>query len=200
MPKDYTRLPLNRVRRADRAVDDDAWIRRFLREAPVGVLATALDGQPFLNSNLFVFDEDAHAIYLHSARVGRTPGNVGAGDRDGRGAPVCFSVFRMGRMLPAAAALNFSVEYAGVSVFGRAHLVADVAEARRGLQALLDKYAPHLQSGRDYQPITDEEIARTAVYRIDVESWSGKQKAVPADFQGAYYYGTADRASSDIAA
>ena len=51
---------------------------------------------------------------------------------------------------------------------------------------LLDKYAPHLKPWVDYRPTTDDELKRTAVYRIDVEAWSGKQKEVPADFPGAF--------------
>ena len=51
---------------------------------------------------------------------------------------------------------------------------------------LLDKYAPHLRPGRDYRATTDEELTRTAVYRVDVETWSGKQKEVEPDFPGAF--------------
>ena len=51
---------------------------------------------------------------------------------------------------------------------------------------LLDKYAPHLKPGIDYRPTTDEELHRTAVYRIDIETWSGKQKEVAEDFPGAF--------------
>ena len=42
MPRDYRSLPPNRVRRHDRAVEDDAWIRAFLHRAPWGVLATVV--------------------------------------------------------------------------------------------------------------------------------------------------------------
>jgi nitroimidazol reductase NimA-like FMN-containing flavoprotein (pyridoxamine 5'-phosphate oxidase superfamily) len=95
----------------------------------------------------------------------------------------------MGRLLPATYALEFSVEYAGVVVFGTASVVSDDAEARHGLQLLLDKYAPHLRSGEHYRPITDEELARTSVYRVQIEKWSGKKKEAPADFPGAFRYG-----------
>ncbi len=174
--------PINQVHRRDRAVEDEAWIRALLRRAPVGMLATVSDGQPFLNSNLFVYDEAAHAIYLHTARVGRTRANIEA---DGR---VCFSTFEMGRLLPAAEALEFSVEYAGVTVFGRGAIVTDRDEAKAALQRLLDKYAPHLHPDRDYRPVTDQELARTAVYRVAIDAWSGKQKIAPADFPGAFRY------------
>ena len=182
MSRDYAALPPAEVRRSDRAVYDEAWIADLLRRAPTGVLATVSDGQPFINTNLFVYDAPQHVIYMHTARVGRTQTNVEGGER------VCFSVSEMGRLLPADEALEFSVEYAGVAAFGRASIV-EGEEAERGLQMLLDKYFPHLQPGRDYRPIVPEELKRTAVYRIDIESWSGKKKEVADDFPGAFLYG-----------
>ena len=183
MPRDYATVPYAQVRRPDRAVTDEEWIRAFLHEAPIGVLATVHEGQPFINTNLFVYDEAANVIYMHTARAGRTQANVETAER------VCFSVSQMGRLLPAAEALEFSVEYKGVVVFGTARIVTDAAEAEHGLQLLLDKYAPHLRPGRDYRPIIPEEIKRTAVYRIDIEQWSGKKKEVAADFPGAFHFG-----------
>ena len=182
MPKDYTTQPFAQPRRADRAVADEAWIRAFLHRAPFGALATVYEGQPFINSNLFVYDEANHVIYMHTARIGRTQANVAAGER------VCFSVSAMGRLLPAEVALEFSVEYKGVTVFGAATIIKDETEARRALQLLLDKYFPHLSPGQDYRPIIPEELNRTTVYRIDIEQWSGKQKKVAPDFPGAFFY------------
>ena len=147
------------------------------------MLATVLDGQPFINSNIFVYDEPANVIYTHTARVGRTRANVEAGER------VCFSISTMGRLLPAAEALEFSVEYSGVVIFGTASVVADETEAEHGLQLLLDKYFPHLKPGEHYRAITPEELKRTSVYRIDIEQWSGKKKQVEDDFPGAFFYG-----------
>jgi nitroimidazol reductase NimA-like FMN-containing flavoprotein (pyridoxamine 5'-phosphate oxidase superfamily) len=177
-PTDWTR-----IRRRDRAVDDDAWIRDMLTRVPFGTLATVADGQPFVNANIFAYVEADHAIYTHTARTGRTRANVEGDER------VCFCVSEMGRLLPAATALEMSVEYAGVVVFGRASVVEDEATARRGLDALLAKYFPHLQSGRDYRAIVPEELARTTVYRVVIDRWSGKRKAVAADFPGAFRYG-----------
>lgn len=182
MPKDYANLPLTATRRSDRAVEDEGWIRDFLRRAPVGTLATVYEGQPFINGNLFVYDEVNHCIYTHTARLGRTRANV---DEDGR---VCFSIMEMGRLLPADTALEFSVEYASVVAFGVATVVEDSIEATRALQLMLDKYAPHLKPGQDYRPPVDEELARTAVYRVDITDWSGKKKSVEADFPGAFWY------------
>ena len=167
------------VRRRDRAKEED-WIRRALAQAPYGFTATVRDGQPFLNSNLFAFDEERHAIYIHTARVGMTRDNVAGDSR------VCFSVATMGRLLPADEALEFSVEFAGVTVFGAATVVEEDEEKTHALQLILDRYAPHLQSGRDYRPITPGELKRTTVMRIDIEEWSGKQKVAPDEFPGAF--------------
>ena len=169
------------LRRNDRAADDE-WVREFLHVSAVGVLATVCDGQPFVNSNIFVYDEDRRAIYLHTARTGRTRDNVEAD------AKVAFTVYEVGRLLPADEALEFSIEYGGVVVFGTASIVSDVEEAEHGLQLLLDKYAPHLKPGRDYRSITASELKRTSVFRLDIESWSGKRKYADPDFPGAYLY------------
>lgn len=168
------------VRRRDRA-KDDPWIRAFLHSAPFGFLATVgEEGQPFLNSNIFVYDEERHCLYLHTHRTGRTRDNLDAREK------VCFSVAGMGRLLPAAEALEFSVEYAGVVVFGAGGLVEDPEEATHGLRVLLEKYAPHLRYGEDYRHVTADELKRTAVFRIDIQSWSGKQKEAAPDFPGAF--------------
>jgi nitroimidazol reductase NimA-like FMN-containing flavoprotein (pyridoxamine 5'-phosphate oxidase superfamily) len=182
MPRDYSTLPRTQARRSDRAVNDEAWIKALLRRAPVGTLATTHDGQPFLNSNIFVYNETEHVIYLHTARMGRTRANIDIYDR------VCFSVYEMGRLLPAATALEFSVEYASVVVFGTATRVSDTEQATDALHLLLRKYAPHLQAGVDYRPVVPEELVRTSVYCISIEEWSGKKKEVSEDFPGAYMY------------
>ncbi len=182
MPRDYASQPLTEVRRPDREVTDEAWLKDFLCRAAVGTMATVHDGQPFLNSNLFVYDEARHCIYTHTARVGRTRANIEQDER------VCFTVMEMGRLLPADTALEFSVEYASVVAFGRAVVVEGADEAKAALQLLLDKYAPHLRPGEDYRPPVDEELKRTAVYRMDIDAWSGKRKKVADDFPGAYWY------------
>ncbi len=184
MSRDYAAMPDAQVRRSDRQIEDEDWIRDLLNRAPVGYLATVHEGQPFINSNLFVYDEANHCIYMHTARVGRTQANVVLDQR------ACFTVTEMGRLLPADEALEFSVEYSGVVVFGDACILGDDAqeEARYGLQLLLDKYAPHLKPGRDYRATTLEELKRTAVYRIDIKQWSGKRKKAEDDFPGAFFY------------
>lgn len=173
--------PLVRApRRRDRG-RDDPWIRAFLHGAPYGFLATVDEGQPFLNPNLFLYEEEEGAIYFHTARTGRTPENTA------RGGKCCFSAASMGRFLPAPEALEFSVEYAAVMVFGTISLVAEPEARRRALEGIMVKYAPHLEPGRDYRAINDRELRRTAVHRLDIEAWSGKENVADPGFPGAYH-------------
>jgi hypothetical protein len=192
MSIDYANRSITAVRRNDREVTDETWIRALLHHAPVGYLATVHGDQPFINSNLFVYDEAAHIIYMHTARKGRTQANIdsnGSAERPTERSKVCFTVSEMGRLLPANVALEFSVEYKGVVVFGCGEVINDPVEASAALQKLLNKYAPHLKPGQDYRPVVEEELKRTAVFRIHIEDWSGKKKEVAADFPGAFYYG-----------
>ena len=36
-----------------------------------------------------------------------------------------------------------------------------------------------LKPGKDYRPITSQEIAITSVFAIEIEAWSGKEKVAP---------------------
>jgi nitroimidazol reductase NimA-like FMN-containing flavoprotein (pyridoxamine 5'-phosphate oxidase superfamily) len=158
------------VRRIDRAISDDAEIAELLRQADICRIATSMDDQPFISANTFWYDGER--IFFHTATQGRTLSNVQHNPR------VCLEVDWRGRWLPAQTALEFSVEYTGVVVFGQARLLEEDAEKERALQGLLDKYFPDLKPGVDYHSITPKELEITAVFAVDIEAWSGKRKAV----------------------
>ena len=161
---------------------DDAWITAFLGRTEFGTMATAQGDQPFLVTRNFAYDEPAHAIYMHGAKKGSTHDSARESPR------VCFSASKAGRLLPAQRAMNFGTEFGGEVAFGRLHLVDDIEEAKHGLQLLCDKYFPHLKPGVDYETTTDTDLEVTAVLRIDIESWSGKEKKAPDEFPGAFYF------------
>lgn len=190
MAKDYSAQPINQVRRSDRAVHEETWMQHFLQQAAAATLATVHEGQPFLNTNLFVYDAEQHCVYIHTARVGRTRANV---EQDPRAA---FTVMEMGRLLPADEALEFSVEYAGITLFGTVRVIEDDAEATRALQMMLDKYSPHLRPEHDYRPPMPEELLRTTVMRLDIAEWSGKKKEV-GEFAAAHRYPDAPMLASN---
>jgi len=62
-----------------------------------------------------------------------------------------------------------------VIAFGSVHVLEDKTDKQRALSNLLQTYFPQMTSGKEYRPITDEELKRTSVYAISIESWSGKR-------------------------
>ncbi len=170
-------------RRKDRS-RNESWIRDLLHQGEAGTLVTVEDGRPFPIVLNYLYDEEREAVYFHTGKKGRSLSNFQAGG--GGGAGVALSVFQMGRLLPADEALEFGVEYRSVVVFGRGVVVEDPEEAEKALVGIMEKYAPHLKAGEDYRPVAPEEIRRTAVLRLDIEAWSGKEKVEAQDFPGAY--------------
>jgi len=182
MPKDYSKIPINKARRQDRETDEFA-VKDFLKTAPYCSIANIHNGQPFIHTNTFYFDEQENAIYFHTAAEGRFRFNVENNNK------ACLSISTMGRLLPAKEAMEFSVEYEGALVFGTVEIIKDNLIRKRVLQQLLDKYFPHLKADVDYTSTTDKELKLTAVYQLNIEQMSGKKKQEANDFEGAFYYG-----------
>ncbi len=170
MPKDYslTITPPNAQRRPENA-RDDAWTRDFLSRARIGHVVTRWDDQPFITPTTFWYDAERHEIIFHSNLVGRVRANSERHDR------VCFETSEFGRFLPANVALEFSVQYASVVAFGTIRVLEGLDQKRRALSSLIGKYFPTMTAGQEYRSITDQELKRTSVYAIQIESWSGKE-------------------------
>jgi nitroimidazol reductase NimA-like FMN-containing flavoprotein (pyridoxamine 5'-phosphate oxidase superfamily) len=169
MPRDYNNQNPTAFQRLPEYKRDEKWIRAFLHEARVAHIASARDGQPFLTPSTFWFDEEHHQIVFHSNLAGRIRSNIDDNPK------VCLEVSELGKMLPSNVALEFSLQYRSVVVFGSAHLVSDPPEARRVLYALIKKYFPLMTPGREFRQITDKELRATSVYAIQIEEWSGKE-------------------------
>ena len=170
MPKDYSLeiTPANAQRREE-YTQDDAWITEFLQRTPVGHVATRWDEQPFITPTTFWYDPGRHEIYFHSNIIGRVRAN------SERFPEVCFEASIAGKLLPSNVALEFSIQYESVVVFGKIRGSEDFEEKRRALYGLIKKYFPEMAAGEHYRPITDKELKRTSVYAIAIESWSGKR-------------------------
>ncbi len=170
MPKDYDpkRTVPNGQRRAELVLSDDE-TRAVLGRAQVGNIATAWDGQPFINPTTFWYDAAGHRLVFHSNVVGRMRANA---EHDGR---VCFSASIFGRLLPANVALEFSLQYESVVAFGTLGVLVEEDERRLALSGLIAKYFPTMTAGQEYRPITEGELKRTSVYAIAIAHWSGKR-------------------------
>ena len=158
MPRDYSNQTPTAFQRLPEYQRDDEWIRAFLREARVGHIASAREGKPFLNPSTFWFDEENHQIIFHSNLAGRIRSNIETNPK------VCFESSELGKMLPSNVALEFSLQFRSVTVFGTARLITNPEEARKVLYGLIHKYFPEMTAGIEFRQITDKELARTSIY------------------------------------
>jgi uncharacterized protein len=169
MPRDYSNQTPTAFQRLPEYKRDDEWIRAFLHKARVAHIATARDGRPFVTPSTFWFDEENRQIIFHSNIAGRIRSNIENNSK------VCLETSELGNLLPSNVALEFSLQYRSVVVFGTARLVSDPQESRKLLYGLIKKYFPLMTSGAEFREITDKELRATSVYAIQIEEWSGKE-------------------------
>lgn len=169
MPRNYENQSPTAFQRRPHLTRDDEWIRDFIKEAKVGHVATSVDGQPFLNPTTFWYDEENHQVIFHSNVAGRIRSNIESNPK------VSMEASELGRLLPSNVALEFSLQFRSVIVFGAARIISDPIEARKMLYGLISKYFPGMTAGREYREITDKELRATSIYAIKIEAWSGKE-------------------------
>ena len=169
MPRSFEEQPPTAFQRLPEYKREDDWIRAFLHRGKVAHIASRWDEQPFITPTTYLFDEENHRIIFHSNITGRLRSNI---DRHPN---VCVEVSEMGKLLPSNIALEFSLQYRSVIVFGKARVIKDQDEQREVLHRLIDKYFSEMKIDRDYRPATDKELRHTSVYEVRIESWSGKE-------------------------
>ncbi|MCX8061093.1 MAG: pyridoxamine 5'-phosphate oxidase family protein [Anaerolineales bacterium] len=162
-PESFTAIYRNQYAQTEQ------WIEEFLQKSPIGHVATRWEKQPFITPVLFWYDYGQRRIYFHTNLYGRLRTNCEQYPE------VCFETCEMGKLLPSNIACDFGVQYASVVAFGKIRFVNDDREKEYGLIGLLRKYFADLEPGEDYRPITQDELDQTAVFCIEIESWSGKK-------------------------
>lgn len=161
-------------RLAERVRHDRDLVRRILDEALVCHLAFTVDGEPRILPTLHVRDGDT--LYLH----GSTGSRPLLAARGPEGLPVCVAVTLIDGLVLARSQFHHSANYRSAVVHGRGRLVADAAEKRRVLTALVE----HLVPGRshDSRPPTGKELTQTAVLAVPLgESTAKVRRGGPSD-------------------
>lgn len=159
---------LTDVRRKNREIKDEAWIKDYLKNASHGVFATSVDGQPFINWNLFIYNEEENVIYFHTAGRGRTKDNIIQNPK------ICFSIAEIGNVVKAKKAVDFSMQYKSVVVFGTAKIIEDDEKLMKVMQGFIDKYVTDMKPF-DYEPFTLEDAKKATAYELTIDGWSAKR-------------------------
>jgi len=154
-------------RRKERAMNSAREMELLLERMAVGRLAVMTAEGPYIVALNHLFLEGS--IYFHSAQAGR---KIEALQGDPR---VCFLVDDAGPQVLWKQGCGISQIYKSVICFGKAEFVEDSVEKRRILERMVEKFVP---AHYPVSPLKDENIKRTAVVRVVIESMSGKENVL----------------------
>ena len=153
------------MRQSKKEIKDREVIVGLLNSCHVGRLGTVgADGYPMVKPLNFAYRDGA--IYFHTAREGEKIEDI---KRDNR---VCFEIdLPIALVKSLGSPCRAEYLYRSVIIKGRAQILEDVSERRRGLALLMQKYQP--EGG--YGKFPEEKLKFTGVVRIDIEELTGKE-------------------------
>jgi nitroimidazol reductase NimA-like FMN-containing flavoprotein (pyridoxamine 5'-phosphate oxidase superfamily) len=152
------------VKRRDREIADRGEIDRIIAAAMVCRIAMARDDEPYVVPVSFGYD--GRAIYIHTAGSGRKISFIEDNNR------VCFEVeTNVSLQTDESDPCNWTFAFESVIGYGTISELTIPAEKVAGLNRIMRHY-----SGRDWD-IDQAAIASTRVWRIDIESVTGKRSA-----------------------
>ncbi len=152
------------VRRSDKELVDQKTIEEILASQRIMTVACCRDNEPYLFTVDFVWDSQARELWFHCATEGRKIDILGTNRR------VCVTVVEDRGYIHG----ECDHAYRSLILRGEAHLVADLAEKRRGIELLVRRHESEPDSvlGRLGD---DESVRKVGIVRIVVEAISGKQ-------------------------
>lgn len=151
----------NKMRRTDRQLTDEETVRLF-REAEYGVLSIADENNmPYGVPMSFALCENN--LYFHCSAAG---GKKISGIEHCQNAS--FTVVDHTQLLPQ----QFATLYMSGIAYGTVSIVRDEEEKRKGIEAILRKYASdHMERGMEY---IDHAIDKIYVLKFEIKEITGK--------------------------
>jgi len=151
------------MRRYEREMADKAELEAVMARATVVHLAMVEEGRPYVVPMNFGYADGY--LYLHGAKEGRKVSILRSNPA------VCFNLFTDEAIIPSSgpAGCSFTSRYRSITGEGRVEFLDGDDARRRGLDILLAHYAA---GSFTYRP---EVLARTCVFRVVIESMTGKK-------------------------
>ena len=155
--------PRRAMRRKDRALTEEEAVQ-VLEKAEYGVLALVdPEGRPYGVPMSFAYVDGS--VWMHGTAAESLKKACLAADPQ-----ACFTAVADTEVLPE----KFSTRYWSAIVYGRAQVVDNDADKRKGLLALLEKYSPDFhKSGMEYM---DKAINQVDVIRLRADQITGKAR------------------------
>ncbi len=153
------------VRRVDRALTDPVELDSILTRGRFVTVAMCQDGEPYLVTLSYGYDQTRNALYFHTATAGRKNDALAADPR------VCATIILDGGYVAG----ECKHRYESVVLTGRMALVDDADEARHGMRILLDHLEDEPDDVWERQALDSEATwRRLRVARLDIDEITGK--------------------------
>ena len=152
------------MRRRDREITNREEIDEIIRSALVCRIAFADRNEPYVVPVSFGYD--GKALYIHTAKTGRKLDFIKANNR------VCFELEgEISLQTDDGDACNWTFAFESIIGYGTITELDTIDEKAQGLNQIMLHY-----SGREWD-IEPSATATTRVWRIDIESVTGKRSA-----------------------
>ena len=153
----------------ERAVPEET--TEILSQGMVAHLGFMQDDVPFVIPFTYHYDAESPAsIYLHGSIRSRALKHLATG------APVCVTVTLTDGLVYSRKAMNHSVNYRSVTLFGRAREVTDEAEKFDLFDRMVQRYFPGRTVGEDYYAPPSPDLGVTALVEVKIDEWNAKAR------------------------
>ena len=153
----------------ERAVPEET--TEILSNGIVAHLGFIQDDVPFVIPFTYHYDPDSpDSIYLHGSIRSRALKHLATG------APVCVTVTLTDGLVYSRKAMNHSVNYRSVTLFGHAREVTDEAEKFDLFDQMVQRYFPGRTVGEDYYSPPSPDLGVTALVEVNIEEWNAKAR------------------------
>ena len=153
----------------ERAVPEEA--AEILSAGLVAHVGFIEDGLPYVIPLSYHYDgEQPDRLYLHGSIRSRALELLASGD------PVCVTVTLTDGLVYSRKAMNHSMNYRSVVLFGTAREVTDHDEKFALFDRMVQRYFPNRLLERDYNPPPASDLGVTALVEVQIEEWNAKAR------------------------
>ena len=151
----------------ERAAPDEA--AAILAAGMVAHVGFIDGGLPYVIPLSYHYDpQQPGALYLHGSVRSRALRLLAAG------VPVCVTVTLADGLVYSRKAMNHSMNYRSVALFGTAAAVDDEDEKFALFDQMVQRYFPGRRLEQDYQPPPSADLGATALVQVNIEEWNAK--------------------------
>ena len=152
---------------------------RAVPEAAAEILGSGLvahvgfieDGLPYVIPLSYQYDsQNPERLYLHGSVRSRALEVLASG------VPVCVTVTLTDGLVYSRKAMNHSMNYRSVVLFGTAREVTDHDEKLALFDQMVQRYFPDRLLERDYNPPPASDLGVTALVEVQIEEWNAKAR------------------------